>query len=754
MERGSQKDQSFKKNILQGATVWCWGCVVFTVVEIIFRAIDGPPLLLSIPLLILIIYSGLGLIAGVALGGISTLMLKITGKRLQQIKVQCFFMASCMATIVLFYGGIVVNEQYLHFSFDLISVLVNIGFILFCLCILVVLYFFFSKIADTSHLLSSFLALSLSVDFFMVGGFYTNETLLPGRFLTFNLRNILANLGVLIGCVVLYFLLYTSFRFLVSRLGTIRSHLTPKKTVMGLSVILIILGILGSIGYINSRSIFKEPVGELKDRPNVILITMDTTRADHLSCYGYERKTSPNLDNFSREGVLFKNAYSASPWTLPSHASIFTGMYPTRHGAHYNADSIQIAHFLSESQKGKKFDLEKLHLNSISQLSQESNTLAEILSERGYRTAGIIGGPYCRSVFGIAQGFDYYNENLFNVGRQVRFFLIYRVADLFLSLNDFFARYGYTDKRIGSEINKAVFGWIEKNHQQPFFLFINYFDSHFPYLPPPSYSEFFGKINEDVIVNRNPEGDLSYVRAEWDIILSVIYRSHQLTPEEKEFLISQYDGEIRYIDHCLGLLFEKLKALKVYDNSLIIITSDHGESFGEHGLVLHLPALYEELLRVPLIIKYPSSSQRCRVVERQVSLVDLLPTVLSSLNYPIPPGIDGEVLKDSDHPIIAESYTSLAYMKFEKRLLRNLKAIYQEKEKYIWASDSLHELYDLEKDPSEEENLIRKFQPKAEIMGKRLKQWLTSFEPPKAGGERMNISKSTKEELRALGYIR
>jgi membrane-anchored protein YejM (alkaline phosphatase superfamily) len=324
------------------------------------------------------------------------------------------------------------------------------------------------------------------------------------------------------------------------------------------------------------------------------------------------------------------------------------------------------------------------------------------------------------------------------VDKDISFFIIYQGVNLFFPLNDFFTQYGYLGKRIAAQSNRVAFKWLEKNREQPFFLFIHYMDAHCPYIPPPPYDEYFGKRDKGIIMKFGPKGDLSYVTAERNLAFSVMEGKHRLTPEEKELIISQYDSGIRYIDSCLGLLFERLKALNVYDNTLIIVTSDHGEAFGEHGEMYHGRTLYEEVLRVPLIIKYPSSAPRQGVVEKQVSLVDLFPTVLSFLHLPIPSGIDGEVFENSDHPIIVEDGT--------------LKAIYQGREKYIWASKGLNQLYDLENDSQEEENLIQKFPRKAEAMEGTLKKWLASFTPPKR--EEVKITNSAKEGLRALGYVR
>ena len=240
------------------------------------------------------------------------------------------------------------------------------------------------------------------------------------------------------------------------------------------------------------------------------------------------------------------------------------------------------------------------------------------------------------------------------------------------------------------------------------------------------------------------------LHAEIGLINSVIYYGHRLTREEKELIVSQYDGGIRYLDHYLGLLFEKLKALKVYDNTIIIITSDHGEAFGEHNQMEHGRTLYEEVLRVPLIIKYPSTYHRQGVIEKRVSLVDLLPTILSFLNQPIPSGIDGKVIENSDHPIIAEL---MATDKRNKKGVRDLRALYQGKEKYIWSSDGLNEFYDLERDLQEEKNLIAKFPSRAETMDKTLREWVALLKPRNIEREKVEINNPTREKLRALGYV-
>lgn len=483
--------------------------------------------------------------------------------------------------------------------------------------------------------------------------------------------------------------------------------------------------------------------------PNIILITMDTVRADHLSCYGYQRLTTPNVDQLAREGVLYKNAYSTTSWTLPSHASIFTGRYPSKHGAHYNPNFKNIAEATYEQKQGFTFD--DLINQSIFKLSEGNITLAKIFSERGYRTAGIIGGLYASSIFGLAQGFDYYNDNFYNVEKDASFYVLYRAVELIFPLKDVIVQYGYSSlKRLGSHLNKVAFEWLEENYKQPFFLFINYFDAHQPYLTPPPYDKYFQKTPKNIILKHSSPLDLNYSNALYRLINEVISGNYHLTPQERDLLISQYDDEIRYLDHCLGLLFERLKALNVYDNTLIIVVSDHGEAFGEHDVLTHSRTLYEELLRIPMILKYPSNNPQRGIIEKQVSLVDLFPTILAFLDFPIPSGIDGEILSHSDHPIIAEWHMQW----FDpNKYLRDLKTIYQGKEKYIWASNAQHELYDLEQDPGETINLFKKFPQRAQRMEQTLKQWLSSFKPMAASDSKIKLNESDIERLRALGYV-
>ena len=723
--------------VIKSAFIWWIGWLSLCLVEVGAWHTTGLLPLYYVLLWTLLLYSLVGIISGSVFGVITLLLQRISHLLKEPESHIRFSMATCITFIVFLYGLALCLEAKPHlnaFQFIFKSALL----LLPALIALCVLPFFFRWAEKRGNLVVSYLSVLISLWLFT--SFKLNpwiDLFPPLLQITTPLRTCFFILGSILCFFLVYFLLS-----LISR--AFKKWKTPiiiSFSCIALLLFLVFLLRRGDYQYDNNK-IKGASVGS----PNIILITMDTVRTDHLSCYGYQRLTTPNLDRFSQEGVVFKNAYATNSWTLPSHASIFTGLYPSKHGADHTSDSLHG----EAGQKQEYLDWYELLSRNFTKLSKEHQTLAEILSAGGYRTAGIIGGIFCSSIFGLSRGFDYYDDEIpfFNI----RFFLLYQLIDHCFSLNDFFTQYGYLGKRIAVDLNSSAFKWLEKDHGQPFFLFINYMDAHTPYLPPPPYDGYFSKIPKNIILRNNPPPDASFVTAQTNLTNSVISGDHQLTPEEKELTVSLYDGGILYLDHYLGLLFEKLKDLKAYDNTIIIITSDHGEAFGEHNQMEHGLTLYEEVLRVPLIIKYPSAYLQREVIEKRVSLVDLMPTILSFLRYPIPPGIDGEALGNSDHPVMAELMMGIAKSGYKGS--RDLRAVYQGREKYIWASNGSNEFYNLEIDPYEEENIIEKFPYRAEAMDRNLKQWLASFEYLKTEQEGVKISKQTEEKLRALGYLK
>lgn len=295
---------------------------------------------------------------------------------------------------------------------------------------------------------------------------------------------------------------------------------------------------------------------------NVILISIDTLRADHLSCYGYERPTSPNIDAFASRGARFERAMSSSSWTVPAHMTMFTGVDPPMHGAEG---------YPRPQRATRRFP-----------------TLAEILSDRGFRTAAFTGGGYLAATFGFQRGF---------------------------------AKFSSQGRHFNAN-TASVRHWIESNRDEPFFMFLHGYDVHRPYKPPAQYAQMFedrseGRRSGNLVVGGPRPSDRSV-----------------------RFAISQYDAEIRAVDDVIGGLLREWEEMGLLANTLVVITSDHGDEFYEHGQVYHSHSLYDELLHVPLIMVGPGV--QAGVHRTQVGLIDIAPTILGVLGLtPMQKGMMG-----------------------------------------------------------------------------------------------------------------
>jgi arylsulfatase A-like enzyme/TolA-binding protein len=433
-----------------------------------------------------------------------------------------------------------------------------------------------------------------------------------------------------------------------------------------------------------------------KDNPNIVLISIDTLRADHLSCYGYSKKTSPHIDKLAEEGTLFSQNISAAPWTTPSHMSIFTSLYP-------------ILHEVNEMRK---------------RLDEKRVTLAEVLKKNGYTTAAFISAPTMLPYeLGFGQGFDLYDD--YTVTFDIHFNL-FRKNERKLTNND---------HPINPLTHWMVTNWLERNHKKSFFIFLHYWDPHYEYEPPPPYNRMFNPDYKGEITG-NVEGV-------------------KLGMDEEDFnhIVSLYDGEIRYTDEYVGLFLQKLKELNLLDKTLIILTSDHGEEFLEHGGSMHGKTLYDELIHVPLIIRYPSLIPKGEVISAQVRTVDIMPTILALLGISIKEKIDGLSLlpliqkeKRNKREAFSETYPCLKSLRTEElKFINNLKK--EEKE-----------FYDLSKDPKEKTNLIGE-REEAKIFDQNLANWMNSQEellaslPKSRPTSKIEIDPEVRERLRAMGYL-
>jgi arylsulfatase A-like enzyme len=455
--------------------------------------------------------------------------------------------------------------------------------------------------------------------------------------------------------------------------------------------------------------------------PNIILIVMDTVRADHLSIYGYERDTTPNLAALAKEATLYRRAVSSSDATLSTHASLFTGMYPRRHGAHMKPP---------EFPNGRP-------------LSLNFETLAEALSKAGYSTLAVVSNHvYLRPEFGLAQGFQYYDFR-----QAVRFLEQGRVCYLRSLVYKIFQglspRVAYEKAyKKAEEINAQVFNLLGRSLKtdRPFFLFINYMDAHIPYLPPHPFDTLYpGKINS--FANKDESA----------VIRDVMKLRRKIAEREKRHLTSQYDGAIAYIDSQIRLLMERLKSLALYNNSLIIITSDHGEAFDEKDFVDHGYSVYQNHVHVPLVIKYPGVVRE-KEDDRLVSSVDIMPTILDILGLGIPDGVQGQSLVSrtgqEGRGVLAESFPLPVFRQWNSRFQRVQRALFCGSMKLIKSTNGEVELYNLAEDPNEETNLYRNGGETRQLEG-MLDQWLRETEEapdPK-------VDKGTLERLESLGYV-
>jgi arylsulfatase A-like enzyme len=324
---------------------------------------------------------------------------------------------------------------------------------------------------------------------------------------------------------------------------------------------------------------------------SVLLISVDTLRADRLGCYGYGRPTSPRLDGLAREGVRFQQAISQAPWTTPSHMSMLTSRYPSSHGVTQSWSMFD--KFLSE---GRGYRL----------LAEEATTLAEVLQGQGYRTLALTGGATLGGEVGFAQGFDAYRDDSHGLHKRVR---------------------------------PMLRRWLEDSRDVPFFIFFHTFEVHAPYLHTDLAEGVLTDAQRDVI----REGARQPGHEDVDGFASLL---KDLGLFRREVTSALYDGGIRFTDAFLGALFEDLDHLGLAESTLVVVTSDHGEEFGEHHPArfydAHCATVFEEAIRVPLILRLPGSLPAGRVVEAPVELVDVAPTILEALQIGVPAAMEGQ----------------------------------------------------------------------------------------------------------------
>ncbi len=416
--------------------------------------------------------------------------------------------------------------------------------------------------------------------------------------------------------------------------------------------------------------------------PLVLLVTFDTTRADHLSAYGYERETSPNLDALAAEGTLYERATSTASWTLPAHASLFTAKITRGHGARYDPDGpLQLTAGIDGPDRWDAYRARGL--------SSQETTLAERLQEAGFATAGIVAGPWMKRVFGLDEGFDHYDD----------------------------ANIDSVRGRLAEDLTGAAIEWLASVEDQPAFLFLNYYDPHSPFDAPPPYTHWFHEDGAPDDKSRASE-------------------------------IARYDAEIRYTDHHFGRLLESLRQTGRYENALIVVTADHGELLGEHGLWGHGSSLHEEEIHIPMIVKPRGPAREAVREPSRVSQVDVMPMILDDLELPLPDDGQGGVPPNARRPIVAEAYPLTTFGP-----TGHWRAWYEDGHKLLWNDRGNHKLFDLSADPREIRSLSRRDPARVAAMSKALDAYLEELPPPFPADAAEDIDAETQRALRALGYV-
>jgi arylsulfatase A-like enzyme len=446
---------------------------------------------------------------------------------------------------------------------------------------------------------------------------------------------------------------------------------------------------------------------------NIVLITIDTLRADHLSCYGYERETSPHIDKIAERSYVFKNVIAPSSWTSPSMVSLFTSVYPINHGVVHG--------FVKDKQ-----------IVNQEVFSDKLITLAEILQSRGYTTFGVASNLHLCEEYGFARGFDYFKCLPFYPAPAV---------------------------------NKTVALWEKEiKKAEKFFLWLHYFDPHHPYSPRKPWINAY--TSEDLT------RELGLYGKSKEELFSLIPKFNQKT-EALSNLIALYDSEINFVDSYIGRIIKKYGFDR---NTFLIITSDHGEEFLDHGKLDHGHNLHRETITVPLIVKLPQQKTG-QIISQQVSLLDIMPSILNVLDIPSSEQILGKpLLAPNDH--VRKLPDRMFFSELQKGN-NNMKAILTDEWKYIhnhkgtieklydWVKSILFEdwrflfsyedpvegLYNRKKDPYEQQNLIKENPSVSATLKGQLLQWVNNAHNYPAEKITVSPSQELLEKLKALGYI-
>ncbi len=507
-----------------------------------------------------------------------------------------------------------------------------------------------------------------------------------------------ASLG---GAMLVFALAFFAFRALARRVPALASPVV----VLGALAVGIVLARVGMAASSPAPAAVARPaaVGQAHEGPNVILIVVDTLRADHLSTYGYEASTTPTFDRLASDGTRFAKAYSQASWTRPSFGTIFTSLYPSSHRAIHKADALPDAVV----------------------------TLAEVMQGAGYQTVGFANNINVAPLFGFQQGFDQYTflepEFFFGATESAAQLTIYNqlrlIRERFISKKKWVENY-YQPADV---VSKRGLDWLAaRDPNRPFFMFLHYMEPHDPYFVHPYNGEAYARV-----ANPNPDPSLADK-----------YRA-------------AYDGAIRFLDDELAKLFAELRKQGLYDESLIVLTADHGEEFHEHGGWWHGTTLYDEQLAVPLLVKAPKGGPSGVVNDHVVSSLDIAPTIIASTGIAVPKtmvgkplGLGADAAAPRDHAF-AES--ELEGNSLQAYRAGGMKVIHANAGNPRGLPE--HQLFDVGTDPGEQKDLISTQTEVANKLTADMSTVQSHAESIAVESTGTSIDAASEERLRALGYV-
>jgi len=467
------------------------------------------------------------------------------------------------------------------------------------------------------------------------------------------------------------------------------------------SVVRLLRPLVSGLALIFICSCRMSPSEPPETQPNIVLIVVDALRASNVSFLGYSRDTTPNLDALASESYVFSQAISVAGNTPSAMSGIMTGHYPsTPLGNEWTSPIFGMSRFYADSsEKG---------------LPRSLKTLAEQLDAEGYNTAGFITNPHLKSTFGFHRGFDHFEELFRDEG----------------------VPYGNSEM-----VSQAVAGFLRSATNRPLFLYLHFMDTHGPYLPPVSFQSKFKTHDQKI------EGALGKLFWRWE-------KEVDLNESDGDALAdlmhNAYDSSIFYTDYCIGEVIQYLVEMNLMDDTVIVVTADHGEEFLEHGGTTHKGTLYDEIVRVPLLIRIPGKDGGR--ISDLVRNFDLMPTLLALAGVDVAnQGLDAVDLR----PLLDGEMKTLRLVTYASfpwvQMLRS------HRYKFLRSRNNKNELYDLEEDPAEQRNLYSasSHQETKIRMETALTRLLDSFQNdgPFVETQETELDPITREQLRTLGYL-